>query len=201
VAAAEEELARTVIRAPIAGTIEQPIAEIGETLSIGDTCATIVDADPILVTGQVTERDVSDIELGTVASVELVTGEKAEGEVTFVSRTADPDTRTFTVEITLANADGALRAGVTAEARIPLQPARVHRLSPGVLTLADSGEVGVRTVDDEGRVAFRPVEIAMQDTEGFWVTGLPQTVTVITVGQDFVVEGQIVEPIKDTEDA
>jgi len=105
------------------------------------------------------------------------------------------------VEITIDNADDELRSGTTAEARIPLEPVKVHKLSPGVLTLADTGEVGVRTVDADGRVAFRPVDIAMQDREGFWVTGLPETVSVITVGQDYVVEGQIVDPVKDSEGA
>jgi multidrug efflux system membrane fusion protein len=151
-----------------------------------------VDADPVVVTGQVAERDIPDVRLGTQAVVNLLTGETVKGDVSFISRTADPDTRTFTVEITVPNPDGALRAGVTAEAQIPLEPVRVHRLSPGVLTLSDEGEIGVRTVDPDGTVRFMPVKIAMQDTDGFWVTGLPQRVTIITVGQEYVVDGQTV---------
>lgn len=201
VAAARQELERTTVRAPLAGVVQEPIAEVGTMLPVGGICATIVDSDPIVVTGQVSERDVPEVRTGVTAEVALVSGERAEGTVSYISRTADPNTRTFKVEITLSNPDGILRDGVTAEARIPLDSVTAHRLSPGVLTLSDSGEVGVRTVDANGIVGFSPVTIVMQNTDGFWVTGLPETVTVITVGQDYVVEGQTVEPVVQSEPA
>ncbi|MBJ3777453.1 efflux RND transporter periplasmic adaptor subunit [Acuticoccus mangrovi] len=201
VAAAELELARTVVEAPIAGIVQEPIAEVGARLAVGDVCATIVDADPIVITGQVSERDISQVREGVTAEITLVTGESVKGTVVFISRTADADTRTFTVEIHVPNPDGTLRAGVTAEARIPLPAIKAHRLSPGILTLADNGAVGVRTVGEDDKVAFMPVKIVMQDTEGFWVTGLPDVVTVITVGQDYVIDGQTVDPVKEANDA
>ncbi|MEM7694355.1 MAG: efflux RND transporter periplasmic adaptor subunit [Pseudomonadota bacterium] len=200
VAAAQQELERTIVRAPIAGTVQQPLADVGSVLPIGGVCATIVDNDPIIVTGQVTERDVTRVRLGETVAVDLVTGESVTGEVTFISSTASLETRTFTVEVRVPNPDGTLRAGVTAEAQIPLPVVRAHRLSPGVLTLSDAGAVGVRTVDDGGTVTFRPVKISGQDADGFWVMGLPETVTVITVGQDYVIEGQRVAPVLDDRD-
>ena len=200
-AAAEQELARTVILSPIEGVVQEPIAEIGATLPVGGICATIVDADPIVITGQVAERNIPSITPGIDAEVHLLTGETVTGSVSFISRTADPDTRTFTVELVVPNPDRALRDGVTAEAFIPLKPVIAHRLSPGVLTLSDSGQVGVRTVDADNKVHFMPVTIAVQDTDGFWVTGLPERVTIITVGQDYVVEGQSVDPVMEPESA
>lgn len=195
VAAARLELSRTTIVSPVEGVVQEPIADVGSTLAVGDVCATVVDADPIVVTGQVSERDVTDVRTGISAAISLQTGETVEGTISFVSRTAAPETRTFTVELTVDNPDRLLRDGVTAETAIPLEPVRVHRLSPGVLTLSDEGEVGVRVVDESSTVRFMPVAIAMQDTDGFWVTGLPDRVTIITVGQDYVVEGQPVEPV------
>lgn len=201
VATARQELARTIVRAPIAGVVQEPLANVGATLPVGGVCATIVDADPIIVTGQVSERNIRDIEHGAVADIDLVTGDSVSGTVGYVSRTADPDTRTFTVELTVPNEDNELRDGVTAEARIPLSAVNAHRLSPGVLTLSDAGQVGVRVVEDGDKAAFIPVTIAMQDTEGLWVTGLPETVTLITVGQDYVVDGQVVDPVMEDEGA
>ncbi len=195
VAAAEQEKERANIRAPFAGVVEDPLTDRGSVLGVGQLCATVVDSDPIIVTGQVTERDISKIRPGAETSVSLVTGENVTGEISFVSRTANDETRTFTVEVRIPNPDRVLRAGVTAEARIPLPPVHAHRLSPGVLTLSDAGALGVRTVDDDGIVAFQPVKIAGEDQEGFWVTGLPDSVNVITVGQDYVVEGQKVDPV------
>ncbi|WMS42319.1 efflux RND transporter periplasmic adaptor subunit [Acuticoccus sp. MNP-M23] len=195
VAAAEQEKERANIRAPFDGVVEDPLTDEGSVLGVGQLCATVVDADPIVVTGQVTERDIARIERGATAAVALVTGESVTGEISFISRTADENTRTFTVEIRIPNADLSLRAGVTAEAEIPLPGVRAHRLSPGVLTLSDSGALGVRTVDGDGIVSFMPVKIAGQDNDGFWVTGLPDKIDVITVGQDYVINGQKVDPV------
>lgn len=196
VAAARLELERTVIRAPIDGIVDAPIAEIGDHLSVGGVCATLVDIDPLVVTGQVSEREVGALGPGMAAEVRLVSGETARGTLTYVSRTADPDTRTFTVEIDVPNPHGRLREGVTARADIPLPPKTVYRLEPSWLTLADSGEVGVRIVDAEDRVRFVPVDIVSQDREGIWVSGPGGPVDVIAVGQDYVVEGQRVKPVR-----
>ncbi|MGX1306085.1 multidrug efflux system membrane fusion protein [Amorphus suaedae] len=198
VAEAQLELDRTTITAPVTGTVEDPMTDIGGMLAIGDICVTIIDVDPITVTGQVSERDIGKLQSGMKAHVSLVTGEEVDGTIAFISRAADPDTRTFTVEIEVPNPDGALRDGVTALAEIPLEPISVHHLSPAVLTLADSGAVGVRTVTDDGTVGFHPVTIVDQGTDGVWVTGLPETVTVITVGQDYVVDGETVTPVEGT---
>ena len=68
-----------------------------------------------------------------------------------------------------------------------------HQISPAVLALDDSGQSGVHTVGADGRVRFRPVDIVADGGEGVWVTGLPETVTLITVGHQLVVDGERVE--------
>ncbi|WP_018698205.1 efflux RND transporter periplasmic adaptor subunit [Amorphus coralli] len=201
VAEAQLELDRTTVKAPVSGTVEDPMTDQGAMLAVGDVCATIIDVDPITVTGQISERDIGKVSNGMKAHVSLVTGEEVDGEITFISRAADPATRTFTVEIQVPNPDGKLHDGVTALASIPLEPVRLHRLSPAVLTLADSGTVGVQTVSDKGTVAFEPVTIVDQGPEGVWVKGLPETITVIVVGQDYVVDGETVTPVEDQPEA
>jgi multidrug efflux system membrane fusion protein len=52
----------------------------------------------------------------------------------------------------------------------------------------------VKTVDDENVVHFYPIEIARAEIDGIWVTGLPDTVRLITVGQGFVNDGETVRP-------
>ena len=196
VKAARLELERTEIRAPVAGIVDMPMSEIGDHLAVGSVCATLVDIDPLVVTGQISERLIATVSLGETATVRLVTGETVDGTITFVSRTADPDTRTFTVEVDVPNPDGLLREGVTASASIPLPTTLAYRLDPSQLTLADSGEVGVRLVEPDNRVRFAPITIVGQDREGIWVTGLEGTADVIVVGQDFVVDGQTVKPVR-----
>ena len=76
----------------------------------------------------------------------------------------------------------------------------VYGLSPAHLTLDDAGRLGVKVVTGDDTVAFRPVDLADQGPEAAWVSGLPETVTVITVGQGFVEPGQTVTPVPEDRD-
>ena len=78
----------------------------------------------------------------------------------------------------------------TATVNVGTAPA--HLLPQSVLTLDDEGVLGIRTVEDS-KVAFYPVTILQDTREGVWVTGLPPTVDVITVGQEYVQVGQTVD--------
>ncbi len=70
-----------------------------------------------------------------------------------------------------------------------------HRVSPALLTLGPKGEIGLKLVDEFNRVEFFPVELAVSRLDGVWVTGLPETARIITVGQGYVAPGQVVEAV------
>lgn len=186
----DTEIRHTAIRAPFDGVLDARPVEIGDYLKKGEVCGTVIDQDPFLVVGQVSEQDVSLVTLDTVGTAKLITGRTVFGKVRFISSTADPRTRTFRLELEVANTNHELRDGVTAEIRLPVKRITAHHLSPALLTLDDAGRVGVRVVNQAGEAEFAPVTMEGDDGDGVWVTGLPQTVTVITVGQDFVTDGQ-----------
>ncbi len=188
------ELDRINITAPIDGVVQGRLAEVGDQLKAGDICSELMNPNPMLVVGQVSEREVQLIKTGTKADVALVTGEKLEGTVRYVSTTSDSETRTFLVEVEIPNPDGTVRDGVTAVAKLALPPVKVHQMSPAHLTLSDKGEVGVMLVTD-GVANFTPVNIIAIDNDGVWLSGLPKKATVITVGQEYVLSGQPVEAV------
>lgn len=192
---AEVELSRTRILSPSDGIVETPLMERGEMLAAGNVCATVLNADPMLMTGQVSERDIGALSLGMMAQVTLVDGEETSGKIRFLSHSADAKTRTFRIEIEIDNADGRLRDGVTATARVSLPATKAHLVPPSVLVLADNGAVGVRTVDEANVVRFNPVTVLGETDRGLWVAGLPASIRVITVGQDYVKEGETVVPV------
>jgi multidrug efflux system membrane fusion protein len=192
---AEREVRQTVIRSPINGIIESPMAEIGAQLDRGGTCATVVDSDPMIAIGQVSELNIAQISENMPAHVELVTGDTFEGRVRYIAPAADPDTRTFRIEVEIPNADGKARDGVTAVTRLPLPKERAHKISPAIMTLNDDGMVGVRAVDKDNKTLFYPIKVLGGEQDGIWVSGLPEEVTVIVVGQEYVADGQVVEPV------
>ena len=195
VAEAELEMSRTRIRAPIAGIVQDPLAEAGDVLQAGSTCVTIIDSDPMKVIGQVSEREIGALSEGMRADVRLVSGLTVSGAIDYIASSADPKTRTFRVEIRLSNEDGRIKDGVTAVADIPLAPSKAHLVSSAYLTLDDDGRIGVRVVDDGDMVRFQPVEVIGTEGDALWVGGLAGTARVITVGQDYVLAGQKVKPM------
>lgn len=184
------ELENTVIRAPFDGILDRRPVEIGDFLDINREVATVVELDPLRVTGAVAERAVARLHPGLRGTVRTADGQEREGFVRYVSASADPATRTFTVEVEIPNPAPRLQDGLTAQIRLPLATRLAHRVSPALLTLADDGTIGVKRVDTENRVHFQPVELLGQAADGIWIGGLPPEVTVITVGQDFVTDGQ-----------
>lgn len=195
---AELELDRTIIRSPISGVIQSPMAEIGARLDAGGTCATVVDSNPMIAIGQVSELNIGTVSEGMPAQVRLATGEMLEGKVRYISPSADPDTRTFRIEVEIPNPDGKARDGVTAVTLLTLPAVKAHKISPAILTLNDAGQVGIRAVDENNKTVFYPVRVLGGEQDGMWVGGLPDEVTAITVGQEYVSDGEVVEPVFET---
>jgi multidrug efflux system membrane fusion protein len=149
-------------------------------------------------TGQIAERAMPFLSLGMAASVRFVNDVEVPGQVTYISDSADPQTRTFRVEIESANPTGLIKDGLTVVSTLQLPAVTAHLISPNILTLNDEGQVGLRTVGADNKVVFAPVTVLGDSAEGMWIGGLEDQVTVITVGHEYVIEGQIVEPVLET---
>src|SRR6056297_1563145 len=194
VAAAEKEIERLTITAPFAGLLETDTAELGSLLQPGGLCATVIQLDPVMLVGFVPETEVSRVKTGALAVADLASGGRVEGEVVFLSRKADPATRTFRVDIRVPNPDLTLRDGQTAEITISADGTRAHLLPQSVLTLNDEGTLGVRLVTDDNEAGFAAVSLLRDTANGVWLSGLPDTADVITIGQEYVTDGVKVDP-------
>ncbi|WP_375257894.1 efflux RND transporter periplasmic adaptor subunit, partial [Citreimonas sp.] len=194
VASAERQIQRLSIVAPFAGLLESDTAEMGALLQPGAACATVIQLDPIKIVGFVPEQDVARLKLGAPAGARLTGGQTVQGDVTFVSRSADPVTRTFRIELTVDNDDLAIRDGQTAEIAIEADGAKAHLLPQSALTLDDDGTLGVRTVAEDETARFRAVTLLRDTQTGVLVAGLPDSVDVITLGQEYVTDGVPVAP-------
>lgn len=193
VVAAQRDIERLRITAPFAGMLETDTAELGTLMQPGALCTTVVLLDPIKLVGFVPETDVERIKVGAMAGARLASGVDAVGSVSFLSRTADIATRTFRVEVIVPNADLAIRDGQTVEIVVSSAGSDAHLLPASALTLNDQGDLGVRVVEEQNVVKFLDVTILRDTVEGIWVLGLPTEVSVITSGQEYVVDGVTVD--------
>jgi len=197
--AAELELRNIVIRAPLAGHVERQFVEAGDYVQKGAPIAAIVQIDPLHIRAEVSEQAVGGVALGEKARVTLLSGQVLEAAVRRVAPVATPSTRTFAIVLEAENPDAMIPAGVTADVYLQQGESRAHLFSPALLTLNTAGQVGVKVITEDDRVRFLPVRLLETGQEGSWVTGIPDTVKVISVGQEYVTEGQQVTPVLDKE--
>lgn len=195
---AEIELDNINMRAPFKGLFTEQLAEVGDYLAPGQACGRLLEMDPLVITGDLTENQVGTVKVGQVTQVVLATGETVTGKIRFINPAANPATRTFRFEIETPNPDYAIKGGVTATVRLETGMTAAHRVPGRVLSLGDEGRVGVRYLDSADRVVFATVETLDEDAEGVWVTGLPDPARIIVQGQDYVSEGVVVEPTLET---
>jgi len=194
------EIRRLEITAPFAGVIEGEPAEIGSILQVGGTCATLVDPDPLKIVGYAPEFRVGEISLGSRGTARLATGQQVSGTVDFIAQTADPNTRTFQIELAVPNPSYALRDEVTAAITLPVGTTQAHTLPQSTLTLDEDGEIGVMVAAD-GTARFRRVEVLRNDKDGERVSGLGGQAEVIVVGQEYISDGTPIDitPADETE--
>ncbi|WP_456448324.1 efflux RND transporter periplasmic adaptor subunit [Thiolapillus sp.] len=192
VAALQREIDNTVVHAPFDGVLLERMVEIGDYVNVGTELARVVDLDPLVVRGDVTQADIDLLRRGQKAIVTLNNGQQHQGRIRYLSRVADEDTNTFRVEVALDNPDGQILGGLGVELQIPLETIMAVHISPALLALNKTGVIGVKWVKDNV-VQFTPIDVVRSDPDGTWIRGLDENVDIITVGQAFVREGDKVE--------
>lgn len=193
---AKAELARNEIHAPFNGVIDRVPIERGSAIMAGGEVATLINLDPLLAIGEVSERDLQYLKLGSEADIRLVNGMTVKGTLRYISRDASPATRTFRIEVAIPNADKALPAGMTSEITLRSAPVDSVTLPRSVVTLSGEGDLGIRYVDKDGIVQFQPIDIIDDTTKGLVLGGIPTDVRIIVAGQELVTEGDKVNAVE-----
>ncbi len=180
----------TQIRAPFAGVVDDRLVELGDYVEPKQSLLTLVDIAQLKVSAQVPQQQVAAIKLGQAVRVQLLDGEALPGQVYFIAAAADPGSRSFRVEVRVDNPERLRLAGASATLHIQTGETLAHPMSPALLSLDKAGRPGVKWVNEQQQVVFSPVQLISVSTEEAWVSGLPQHVALITLGQGFVEHGQ-----------
>lgn len=184
------QLKHTKIAAPFAGLVDELSTEKGALLTNGQPCAVLLELDPIRVRGDIAESEVDKVLPGAHAEVQLISGQTAEGNLTYVARSANQQSRTFRVEVEVPNPGLRLREGLTADLIIDGKPVLAHRIPASSLILNPEDGLVVKVLDENDIVRQFPVEILHDNAEGLWVSGIPTRTRLITVGHYYVKAGQ-----------
>ncbi|QIB64424.1 efflux RND transporter periplasmic adaptor subunit [Kineobactrum salinum] len=181
--------------APFDGFFDRRFVDEGDYVEPGQRLLRFADISRVRVSAQIPQQDVHKLEVGYPAAITLFDHHRLEGELSYIAAVADPETRSYYIEIEAENPDLRRIAGGSASIRIRLAQEQAHRISLSLLSLDGDGRMVVRYVDDEQRVHEQPVELLSTNREGAWVAGLPDRVKLITQGAGFVELGQEVEAV------
>ncbi len=199
-ALAEAELERAKIStsrlsvvAPFRGVVQKRLTEVGAFLQRGMACAELLELDPLIVAGEVNEQELPLLSRGDRAKVRLSSGQMFEGTLRYLASAPTSSTNTFRVEVSIPNPDMRIPAGLTAEIEVHTRSMQAHKVSPSLFVLRDGGKLGLRVVNSARQVEEYEVELVADAPNGVWVTGLPDEVELITVGQEYVGVGETVE--------
>lgn len=189
---AKSELAQYELYAPFNGLVDRVPVQRGSTILAGAEVATLINLDPLLAIGEVSERDLRFLKIGNMAEVRLVNGETVKGTLRYISRDASQATRTFRIEVAIPNEDKLLPAGMTAEIVLEGQSTDAVKLPRSVVTLSAAGDLGIRAVDADDKVVFFPIDLVDDTPSGIVLAGIPPDARIIVAGQDLVSEGDAV---------
>ncbi|QTP55890.1 efflux RND transporter periplasmic adaptor subunit [Billgrantia sulfidoxydans] len=189
VAELRQALDETRPTAPFDGVLDRLHVELGEVLQVGEAYARLVDDRRLTASAWVAQRDAQDLRPGLPTEVRLLDGSRLSGELTHVASRADESTRSFYVEAEFDNPERRRLAGASATLAITLPEREVHRFSPALLELDEEGRLRIKHLDDDDRVVSTPVGLVGADATAARVTGLPETIRLITLGGGFVAPG------------
>jgi membrane fusion protein, heavy metal efflux system len=174
--------------APVSGTVISRVANPGEVIAADKEILRIADLSSVWVMGQVYEKDLGKVVIGSGASITSDTypGRVFRGRVSYIDPTLDPATRTAQARIELANPGQALKIGMfvnvafaalgEAEATTPVIP------KSAVQNINNQQVVFIETATPN-TYSMRPVKLGPE------INGQYPVLEGLTVGERVVTEG------------
>ena len=190
-----ERVSRTVVRAPIAGVLDDRMVEVGTMVGPGAPVVRILDADTVKIVGGVPERFAADIERGSEVAVvvDALGGRTYAGAIDFVGSAIAGDSRTFPIEVVVPNPGLGIKPGMVANVQIARQALDSALVVPrsAVLRREDGYILYVARETAKGwRAEARPVVPGATRSEQVVIEqGLEPGERVVVVGQQRVAHG------------
>ena len=186
------ELNNTKILTPFDSTIEDSYVELGDYVKKGDNIAKIVDLDPIFIKINVTENEIGNLRLNQKTLIKI-SDISYKGHINYISKTSDPLTRNFKVEIQINNANKKIISGLSSEVIISLSEEDAYLIPSSLISLDNQGKIGVKVVKEK-KVSFLTVDIISDTGNGYWINSNSnknlEDYMLITQGHEYVTEGE-----------
>lgn len=201
----EQRLARTVVRAPFGGVMDERHVDVGSMVNPGESIGRLVDLDPIKVFAGVPERYAQDIEVGGLAQIrfEALGDLTVEAPIRYVGSTVNPSNRTFPIEVELPNPNHDIKPQMVANMAVTRRRVANAIVVPqDALIRVEDGYVVFVVVEQGGETEaeVRPVELGPTRRNLVVIeSGLKVGDRLVVVGQKSVSNGDRVRVVGEEE--
>lgn len=189
---AKSQLASTIVVSPLAGHVSYRDVEAGEMVGTSSLAFVVIDDSKVLAEASLSDRSVGWLSRGMEVSVTIpALGPRGDrrGKVDWVGPAVDPRTLLYPVRVVLDNADGAIRPGMLARIKFPVEERREALLIPERSHFTENGLDYVMVA--KGNLAAK-VQVTLGESDGSSVevlSGLSAGDEVVTAGQEFLSDG------------
>ncbi len=178
----EDRLKKSIIRAPISGTIAYRDVEQGEVIPAGTSITSIINLDRLKIKISLNERDLQILshKKDFAFTVDAIPEEIFSARVSFLSPTAESGTRFFPMELLVEKPDPRMADGMTARIKFPILGKRKSIKIPASWLAEQNGSVGLFVVNS-GKAVFKPVRLgSYYDNRVEILSGLEASERVVT---------------------
>jgi RND family efflux transporter MFP subunit len=165
-ALAQQQLAKTEVRSPMAGIVSERAVNGGDVVQPGSPLFTVVDPRSMRLEGAVPSSELGLVAVG--AAVEFTVngypGRIFAGAVERISPVADPATGQVAISVSVPNAGGDLVGGLYAQGRIAAQERQGIVVPLGAVDLSGQSPTVLRVAG--GLIERVPVELGIRDEQG-----------------------------------
>ena len=185
----QSEFDKYALFAPFGGLLLDGHKIAGELVMPGEKVYEIIDLNSLKIFGYINENEILDVSLNNKVEVTIL-NEKVKGKIDYISPISNPETRTFEIVVKVDNKNLRYKDGLSSMISIVKGNVLAHKISPSILALGDSGELGVKIIDSNDTVQFKEVNVIEDTSDYMLVSGLSQKEKIIIVGQQYVSSGE-----------
>ncbi|MDI9309543.1 MAG: efflux RND transporter periplasmic adaptor subunit [Limnohabitans sp.] len=197
VAQMRAQVAKTIIKAPFTGTIDDVFVERGQVVAPSPQgLMRIVNLGSMYVSTAIPETYVGKVKVGTTVEASITSiGKKYNGKVRQVAKSINPANRSFGIEVSIPNPEGLLRPNQVAKLKIIDYSNRKATVVPsGIIQTDAKGNKFVFVVTDATKnsgVAKKAIVKIGQSADNATeiLSGLSSNDRVVTEGANTISEG------------
>ena len=198
------QIAKTVIRAPFTGTIDEIVSERGSVVGPGTPILRIVSLGNMYLEAEVPEKNIGTIKKGSDVIVNFpVLGETLNTKVTQVSNYINPENRSFNIQIAVPNKNGNIKPNLSSKIQIKdYSNAKAITVPTSIISENADGEQYLyiaQNPDKDGNAIAKRVIVKVGLSQGELVEitdGIKDGDLIISEGARSVKDGQKVAIIK-----